>query len=231
MNKKKKIILGVVGLVVLIVALSLITNKESEPKEKITDIREKNTFEDFENYKIEKLNDIILVKNENLGFSFEAPGSWRIERYEEEEAFGYVETAKGIALYSPDYSADELVYIESGCEIGVTVFDYTEDESEVNDLTVLKNEVYSYLREEIKERDQRRLIEIDDHYGVGYFLDMTIIDWIENQRSFGEAAVKVPIGDRIYIIGTGFSISDTEKCQEVFRILINSISFSEKYEK
>ncbi len=238
MTKEKKlgktlIILGV--LIIAVVGYNL-TQETEEEKEKIIDSGERIAFENTENYEFEEINGAILVRNENLNFSFEIPSDWEIETFEEEiedlERSYYTENPKGITFFSPDYYVPKRGNEKEGCEIGVIVYDYAEDDSENNDLLLLKDDIYRYAVEGEKPRyDHEKLIEIGGYYGVGYLFNMKPKDWQQGQLSTGDALAKIPIGERIFHIATAFSVSDAEKCQEAFYNLLDSISFPEKNEE
>ncbi|MEA2092896.1 MAG: hypothetical protein U9P61_02935, partial [Patescibacteria group bacterium] len=104
MSKNRKLLL--LGVTLVIAGFFIIILFSSEEEEYVEfDLREKNTFEDPENYEFEELEEITLVTNENLGFSFEVPKDWSVSAYEEDgEEFGYVEDIKGITFLSPDYN-------------------------------------------------------------------------------------------------------------------------------
>jgi hypothetical protein len=226
MSKNKKLLL--LGITLVIAGFFIIIFFSSEEEEYVElDFREKNTFEDPENYEFEELEETTLVTNENLGFSFEVPKDWSVSAYEENgEEFGYVEDPKGITFLSSDYQANENDEIEKGCEILFTIFDYTKDNSEINDLIVLEEEIYEYTKEEKTADNLKKMIEIEDYYGLGYLLNANYEDW--QNATTGEAFVRIPIGKMIYNISVIFYVPDIEKCQKEFFNLLNSISFTEK---
>jgi hypothetical protein len=225
MSKNKKLLL--LGITLVIAGFFIIISffpKEEEYVE--LDFREKNTFEDPENYEFQELEETTLVTNENLGFSFEVPKDWDLKTIEQEENFGYIETPKGIVFFSPNYHINENDELETGCEIGFTILDYTKDNNEeYNKLDALKEEVQEYKSGEEPRYDHKKLVEINNYYGVGYFFDVMPSDWQENQNT-GNIFIEILAGNRIYNVGAIFSPKDAEECQEKFHNLLDSISFT-----
>ncbi|MCF7845526.1 MAG: hypothetical protein K9M12_02060 [Candidatus Pacebacteria bacterium] len=225
MSKNRKLLL--LGITLVIVGFFIIIFFSLEEEEYVElDFREKNTFEDPENYEFQELEETTLVTNENLGFSFEVPKDWRLERKEQEENFGYIEVPKGIVFFSPNYHINENDEIEAGCEIGFTILDYTkENHEEYNKLDLLREEIQDYKNGEEPRHDYKKLIEINNYYGVGYFFDVMASDWQKSQNT-GNIFVEILIGNRVYNVGAIFSPKDAEECQEKFHNLLDSISFT-----
>jgi hypothetical protein len=228
MSKKLKLLL--LGITVVIAGFFIIVLFSGEEDQVVLDLREKNTFEDPENYEFEEKGEKMLVKNDNLGFSFEVPKDWSVSAYEEDgEEFGYVEDIKGITFFSPDYnlvSEKREEYIEDGCKLGVTIFDYgNRNDKDYNRLEVLEEEIQEYKNGEEPRYDYVKLVKINNYHGVGYFFDATPNDWQKSQNT-GNILIRILVENRIYNIEAIFSPKDTEECQENFHNLLDSISFT-----
>jgi hypothetical protein len=227
MSKNKKLLL--LGITLVIAGFFIIIFFSSGEEEYVElDFREKNTFEDPENYEFQELEETTLVTNENLGFSFEVPKDWSVSAYEKDgEEFGYLEDIKGITFLSPDYQANESDEIEEGCEIGVIVLSYEQDDS-FNNWDQLKKDIL-YYQENKKDNDWKKFIDINGYYGIGYSLNATAEDWEKEGKKTGEVITQFPSEDKlIYNIGASFPTSNITECQEHFYDLLDSISFTKK---
>ncbi len=209
--------LFVLGFVLFIIYVSI---GGSDPQMgEVIDLRSEYVFEDPENYEIEEKNGVNLVKNENLGFSFEIPGDWEVESYSEEIITGEGILAEGLLLLSPGYVSEEKDYFlpNRGCEISIIVYEeYYEykDGTEYNEADNLKWEIDSILEGKIT-KDDVTIVEIDNYYGYGLGYEVNSLIRI----------IRIPIENKIYTIETRFSESEKEKCKESYYNLLNSISF------
>jgi hypothetical protein len=225
MSKKLKLLL--LGITVVIAGFFIIVLFMGEEDQVVFDLREKNTFEDPENYEFEEKGEKMLVKNDNLGFSFEVPKEWEVDyRNEEGEEFGYAEDPKAIIFRSPDYQVGENEEIKKGCELGFAVLDYGKNNNDLNDLVILEDKIYEYKNNEESRHDWEKLVKIGNYYGVGYFFDITPSDWQEKQDFVGNIFIEILVEDKIYNIGLIFSTTDAKDCQKEFHNLLNSISFT-----
>jgi hypothetical protein len=216
MSKKLKLLL--LGITVVIAGFFIIVlfMGEDDSLYEIYDAKEYYWSEDPENYEFEEKGDVILVKNDNLGFSFEVPSDWEYEiRYDSEDDTG------GLVFSSSEYTSKENrpFFPERGCLIGVYTFEeYHEDED--------GNRHYEadYIKEEINEligkkteSENHSVVEVDNYYGYS-------IRHIDND--FGTNYIRVPTENKIYEINGYFSGEDIKKCQKEFNNLLNSISFT-----
>ncbi len=214
MNKKKKIILGiVVVLVVLVVGLVLSSLLyEEEPQEEIIGWETEYIYEPAENYKIIEGENVILVRNDNLGFSFEVPGDWSVERYSEEgKIWGDKFRFEGMMLFSPEHTLDpRTMHPSEGCRTTISIHEeYYGQEGQYN----AAEELMWEIEDTIDGLLIRDIIEIDNHY-ASLAVDDPIVK-----------IVRVPIDKKTYTIEARFSETDIEKCKENYNHLINSISF------
>jgi hypothetical protein len=222
MSKKLKLLL--LGITVVIAGFFIFVLFMGEDDRVLVDLREKNTFEDPENYQFEELEEKMLVINDNLGISFEVPKEWEVDYYEEDgEELGYAEDPKGIVFRSPDYQIDENKEIEKGCEIGITVLDYKNDNN-FNDWDKLNNDILEYKEGERIDSNWKKIIKIGDYYGMGYSLDATTEDWKEDGEEYGKMIIQI-LGENktIYSIGVIFPLSNIEKCKEHLYLLAESL--------
>ncbi len=221
MGKIKKV--GIIVFVLLIlgfIALFIYSLKvDDRPRGEVIDLRSEYVFEDPENYEIEKKNGVNLVKNENLGFSFEIPSDWKIETYSEEIIMGEDIFAEGLLLFSPGYVSEETTIIpNSGCQMVISVSEeYHEYEDDIYyESDRLKWEIDGILEEKIT-KDDVTIIEIDNYYGyaLGYKVDSPI------------RYIRIPVKGAIYEIEAYFSEQEIEKCKEAYHNLLNSVSLPE----
>ncbi len=218
MKEKKKIIL--LGVAIIIISFLAIVWVMNIPEEDLSygtfDIEEYYWSEDPKNYTFEEKGDFILVKNDNLGFSFEIPTDWEYElEYHKEDDGG------GLVLYSPEYVplGDYREFSpKKGCLTGFYVFEeyYKDEEGVIHyDADNLRTKIEMLINEEII-RDSYSIIKIDNYYGYS----------TKNiGNDLGVDYIRTPIENKIYEITGHFSGQDIEKCQKDYQNLLESISF------
>jgi hypothetical protein len=224
MSKKLKLLL--LGITVVIVGffIFVLFMGEDDSLYETSDIEEYYWSEDPENYEFEEKGDVTLVKNDNLGFSFEVPSGWEYDKYYEPYGIDPDDEreSKGLIFFSPEYNYEEENYSsfpENGCAIGVYIQEsYYRDEDGFlyYDADDLRTTIEMIIDEEIT-RDDDDIVEVDDYYGYffGDFDEESSIKYI-----------RIPVENKIYEIAGYFSDEEIEKCGKIYRNLLESVSFS-----
>ncbi len=201
--------------------------------------------EDPANYELEEKGDVILVTNDNLGFSFEIPIDWNITtHYYEEEAISDEGVDGQLIIHPSDWPDSDFYHDAIGsinCAVGIFVSeesyifsDETELRYEADDLKVRIEDYFSFpdadpigtiiddniikreKNEEYKKENRETVIEIDDYHGAGLFLEST-----------GRISeLEIPVNNKIYKIVKRFEAGDAEECRDVYHQIIKSISFT-----
>ncbi len=247
MSKKIKLILLGVVLVVTVFVVLLVVNDSEEEDFYVPMYSDYSTnVEDPANYEFEEREDIVLVKNDNLGFSFEVPSDWNITTHYYEEGAISDEGVDGeLIIYPLDWPESDFSHEAIGdisCAVSVFVseenyvfYDEKERRYEADDLrfrikdyldyfpdaeplgTIIDDRIIKREESERYEKEKREtVIEIDNHYGIGLFLEST-----------GRISeLEIPVGNKIYKIVKRFEAGEAEQCRDFYHQIIKSISFS-----
>ncbi len=195
-------------------------------------------FEDPENYIFEEKGDFILVKNNNLGFSFEIPNDWSYEKYHGDED----DISKGLDVFSSDYIPEsETSFIpKEGCIIGISSYEYYSIKDNIEDFNWTKERkesIEEYYKEWpnaekigttiddiIKKSDpenetgSRDIVKIDNYYALSHGIGM-------NQRGL-IAITEIPTNKITYEVQLRFTENKRKECGEVYYNLLKSVSLS-----
>jgi hypothetical protein len=248
MSKKLKLLL--LGITVVIAGFFIIVlfSNDSEKRDFYTPMYSHYSakVEDPANYEFEERGDVTLVKNDNLGFSFEVPSDWNITPYYYEEEAISDEGVDGELIIHPSNWPESDFYHEAvgsiNCAVGVFVSEesyvfsdetelrYEADvmrlylESDIEDWpdadslgTIIDDKIIKREKREDREPEYRKtIVEIDDYYGYGLFLE-----------SIGRISeLEIPVDNKIYKIVKRFEAGDDEVCRDVYHNILKSISFT-----
>ncbi|MEA2092893.1 MAG: hypothetical protein U9P61_02920 [Patescibacteria group bacterium] len=184
------------------------------------------SFEDPANYKFKEKKGVILVENNNLGFSFEFPNDWDYEKYY--ESYGLLadekeKESKGLNLFSPNYYVDKnkksTASLTKGCSVNIYILEECYENENGIEFCIadgLKETIDMITDGEITT-DNEGIIKIDGFKGhrINYINENSKIDHI-----------RIPIGSKVYEITGYFSKEDIEECQQNYENILDSISFT-----